>query len=274
MTLQYGLNQCGFPSEDLDQTCSIVSEAGYDGIEPNVERDGLLTTKDGRQRVQQIVDRYDLSVPAVSSISHWEYPLSSLDEDRREIGLQISYDMIDTAAALGANDVLIVPAVIDAETPYEEGYRRALESVRDLVQYADGRGVTVAIENVQNNFLPSPDEFVTFLDEVDDAGRVKAYFDVGNALRSGLPSRWLRTLDGYISKIHVKDWIQDAHRPTYPLQGDIDWENVIETFESIDYEGWITAEVPPYPSYGERMPAQILENLQFLFEEPKGTQSQ
>jgi hexulose-6-phosphate isomerase len=265
--MQYGLNQTGFPSDEFERICSILAAAGYDGVEPNVERNGPLTTESGRQEACRIVDEHDLSVSAVSTIEHWEYPLSSADRERRETGLQISRNMIDAAAALGADDVLVVPAVIDADTSYERGYERAVRAVRELADYAADREVTVAIENVQNNFLPSPREFVEFLDDVDDAGPIAAYFDVGNAFRSGLPTQWLRALDGHISKVHVKDWFQQGHRPTYPLQGDIDWGRVVAAMNDTDYDGWITAEIPPYPSYPERMPRQVLENMRFLFED-------
>jgi hexulose-6-phosphate isomerase len=268
--MRFGLNQAGFPSEDFEETCSILADAGYDGVEPNVERSGPLTTEEGRRNAAQAVDTHDLRVPAISTISHWEYPLSTDDEDRRQVGLEISRDMIDAAAALDAEDVLIVPAVIEPGTDYGPAYDRAVDSVRDLADYAADRDVTVAIENVQNNFLPSPDEFAAFLDDVDRTDSVAAYFDVGNALRSGLPDRWLRTLGSRISKIHVKDWLTDAHRVTYPPQGDVDWVSVINAIEAVEYDGWITAEVPPYPSFPERMPADVLDTLRFLFEERGG----
>lgn len=265
--MRYGLNQCGFPGDGFKQTCSILAEAGYDGVEPNVERGGVLTTKEGRLEAARTVEKHDLRVPAVSTISHWEYPLSSGDDELRRIGLDISRDMIDAAAALGAEDVLIVPAVIEDGATYDTDYERAVASVRELADYAADHDIGVSIENVQNNFLPSPDDFAAFLDDVADAGSVGAYFDVGNALRSGLPSRWLHTLDGRITKIHVKDWLTDAHRVAYPPQGDVNWERVREAVNAIEYDGWITAEVPPYPSFPERMPANVLDTMRFLFEE-------
>ncbi|MFC7209195.1 sugar phosphate isomerase/epimerase family protein [Natronoarchaeum sp. GCM10025321] len=265
--MRYGLNQAGFPSDEFEETCSILSATGYDGIEPNVERDGPLTTEAGRRKVAEVVETHGLEVPAISTISHWEYPLSSADEKLREIGLEISRDMIDAAAALDAEDVLIVPAVIEDGMTYDADYERAVQSVRKLASYAADCGVGVAIENVQNNFLPSPDEFAAFLDDVEDAGPVGAYFDVGNALRSGLPSRWLHTLDGRIAKIHVKDWLTDAHRVTYPPQGDVNWERTLNTLDTIGYDGWITVEVPAYSSFPERMPADMLDTITFLFED-------
>ncbi|WP_312908963.1 sugar phosphate isomerase/epimerase family protein [Natronosalvus caseinilyticus] len=263
--MRFGLNQSGFPADDLETTCEILSAAGYDGIEPNLERGGPLTTDAGRREVAATIADYGLEVPAISTIEHWEYPLSSSEDERREVGMELAKNMIDAAVALDAENVLIVPAVIEDGREYDLGYDQAVESVRELAGYAEARDVTLALENVQNNFLPSPTEFEAFLEEVSEAGPVAAYFDVGNALRSGLPSRWLATLQGQISRIHVKDWLVDNHRVTYPPQGDVDWERVRETLSEIEYDGWITAEVPAYPSFPERMPVDVLETMRFLF---------
>ncbi|MDL5363164.1 sugar phosphate isomerase/epimerase [Halalkalicoccus sp. NIPERK01] len=265
--MRYGLNQCGFPVDEFEHTCAILAEIGYDGVEPNVERGGPLTTEQGRLEAAEIVEEHDLRVPAVSTISHWEYPLSSSDDELRRIGLTISRDMIDAAAMLDAEDVLIVPAVITDGATYDADYERAVEAVREIASYAAERDVRVSIENVQNNFLPSPDEFAAFLDDVEDADPIGAYFDVVNALRSGLPSRWLHVLDGRISKIHVKDWLTDAHCVTYPPQGDVNWERVLDAVDAIGYDGWITAEVPAYQSFPTRMPVDMLGTMQFLFED-------
>lgn len=263
--MKFGLNQSGFPADNLDATCEILSAAGYTGIEPNLTRNGPLTTESGRQEVAETISEHGLEVPAVSTIEQWEFSLSSPDAERRETGVELGRDMIDAAVALDADDVLIVPAVIEDGRMYESDYQRAVESVRELAEYGDSNGITIAIENVQNNFLPSPAEFNSFLETVSDAGPVAAYFDIGNALRSGLPSRWLTMLQNQISKIHVKDWIVDDHRVTYPPQGDVDWERVRATLADIDYDGWITAEVPPYPSFPKRMPPDMLETMRFLF---------
>ncbi|MDZ5810737.1 TIM barrel protein [Halorubrum sp. AD140] len=145
--MRYGLNRAGFPPDEFEETCAILSATGYDEIEPNVERDGPLTTEEGRQKVAEAVETRDLRVPAISTTSHWEYPLSNADDKLREI----SRDMIDTAEALDAEGVLIVPAVIEDGTAYDADYERAVRSVRELVGYAADRGVGVAIEKNERN---------------------------------------------------------------------------------------------------------------------------
>lgn len=265
MRHEYGLNQAGFPTAEFDQTCETLATAGYNGVEPNYAVDGRLATHEGREQVRRIATAHDLLIPAVSTTEHWEYPLSSANDDRRERGIEIAKEMVDAAATLGAGEVLLVPAVVNPRADYGACYERAANAVRETLRYAADADVTVAIENVQNDFLYSPREFVEFLEAVESAGPVSAYFDVGNGFRWGLPNRWIRELGEWISKIHVKDWLTNAHQPTYPLQGDIDWESVIAALDDIGYNGWITAEVPPYNTNPERMPAELLETMQFLF---------
>ena len=265
--MYFGLNQAGFPTDDFAETCELLASAGYDGIEPNYTAKAPISNAEGRQRMKQTAETYGLSIPAVSTLHHWEYPLSSSDESTRRKGLEISREMVDAASTFGADEVLIVPAVVTPSASYERCYDRALESVRELAEYGAERDVRVAIENVQNDFLYSPSELREFVEAAAGAGPVSVYFDVGNGLRWGLPDRWIEELGEHISKVHVKDWLTDAHRPTYPLQGDVDWPSVVGALETINYEGWITAEVPPYESFPHRMPTQVLENMRFLFEE-------
>lgn len=264
--MKYGLNQAGFPTDDFRETCEIVSAAGYDGIEPNYDTDETIATEDGRREMKRVATEHGLEIPAVSTLLHWDYPLSSLDDATRRRGIELGKEMIDAAAAFGADEVLIVPAVVESSTPYEQAYDLAKESVSELVRYGDDADVTVAIENVQNDFLYSPAEFRRFVDALSDAGPVGVYFDVGNGFRWGLPNRWIRELADLITKVHVKDWRTEAHLPTYPLQGDIDWESVREALLDVGYDGWITAEVPSYESHPHRMPPQVLDNVTYLFD--------
>lgn len=45
--MQYRLTQFVLPIENLEQTCAIVADAGYDSFEPDVEDNGPLTTDGG-----------------------------------------------------------------------------------------------------------------------------------------------------------------------------------------------------------------------------------
>jgi hexulose-6-phosphate isomerase len=95
----------------------------------------------------------------------------------------------------------------------------------------------------------------------DGDGIVGAYFDVGNILAYGFPQHWIRLLGKRIKRIHVKDFRVGEHRFVYLLQGDVNWREVMAALKEIGYDGWITAELPPYPHAPDQMVRDTAQHL-------------
>ena len=267
--MRFALNQMGFPHDDLEQTVDFLAGAGYDGFEPNLRPDGPLWDDAAVDSLADHADAAGLDVPAVSTTMHWEAPLSSPDPEVRERGIEIGERMLAVAEALDAGAILLVPALVTEDTPYDVAYERALAGVQAIADAAADYDVTVAVENVWNDFLLSPLEFRDFVDEAGESGPVGAYFDVGNVRRFGHPDQWIEILGDRIERIHVKDYRTDIDTIdafTYPLQGDLDWAAIERALSDVGYDDWITAEVSPYETHPEQMPPQLLDNLQTVFE--------
>lgn len=269
-SMRFALNQMGFPHDDLEQTIDFLADAGYDGFEPNLRADGPLWDDDRVAALAEQADDTGLDVPAISTTMHWDAPLSSPELEVRERGIEIGERMLAVADALDAGAILIVPALVTEETPYDVAYERALAGVQAIADAAvDYDGVTVAVENVWNDFLLSPLEFREFVDEANQSGPVGAYFDVGNVRRFGHPDQWISILGDRIERVHVKDYQTDIDTIdafTYPLQGDLNWSGIERALTDVGYDDWITAEVPPYETHPEQMPPQLLANLRTVFE--------
>ncbi len=266
--MRFALNQMGFPEKGLLENARLLADSGYDGIEPNLTADGPLWDDEFVDELADEIERLGLAVPAISTTLHWERRLSAVDDETRVAGVEAGERMLEIAAALGAGAVLIVPGVVDEGTPYDEAYDRALDSVRELAAVGADLDVTVCVENVWNDFLLSPLEFAEFIEDASDAGPVGAYFDVGNVERFGYPAQWIRILGEQIERVHVKDYRTDIDTMegfTYPLEGDVNWSGVGDALADIGYDGWITAEVPPYRTAPERMPARVRGDLEHLF---------
>ncbi len=265
--MQYGLNELAFPGDDRAAAFDVAAEAGYDGVEPSLDPGDELGDSDALADLRALADDHGLEIPSVLSPLFWEYPLSSTDTETRDQGLERGRELLYAADELGAATVLVVPADVDG-TPYETAYDNALAGVRELATLADDLGLTLAVENVWNGFLYSPLEFRSFVASAAEAGPVAAYFDVGNVLRFGQPEGWIPVIEDHLAAVHVKDYDTDVDTIdgfTYPLQGDVDWNAVATALASADYDGWVTPEVPPYETRGDRMPAQVLDNLRSVF---------
>jgi L-ribulose-5-phosphate 3-epimerase len=110
--------------------------------------------------------------------------------------------------------------------------------------------VKIAIENVGNNFIMSPEQAIEYLDAINSEW-VGFHFDIGNAGRVGPAEKWINLLGKRIVKIHVKDF---SAKPAAPgarsgarpklLDGDTNWPAVMTALDRAGYSGWAISEQP------------------------------
>ena len=148
------------------------------------------------------------------------------------------------AQLYGADTVLLVPAVVQQDTTYEQAWERSQRVIRErILPMAEQTGVVVALEEVWNKFLLTPRDFVQYIDEFNHP-LIKAYFDVGNVVHYGVPEHWIEMVGAErMAKVHLKDYSRkDGFTPLG--DGTVDWEAVRSAFDSIGYEGAATVELP------------------------------
>jgi hexulose-6-phosphate isomerase len=220
----------------------MAVDAGFSGIE-------MQTVPDPRQadEVKAASDTSGLRIHSVMNSEHWRSPISSGDRavvDKSVAGMETS---LRNAKLWGADAVLLVPAVVDAQTSYQDAWTRSQKVIRErLLPLAQELKVIVAVEEVWNKFLLSPLEFARYVDEFQSPW-VKAYFDVGNVVFYAYPQDWIRTLGKRIVRVHLKDFQLD--RPSGRFywknigEGDIDWVEVRKALGEIGYDGWVTTEI-------------------------------
>lgn len=249
-----GINQWCYPEgTPLEKVFEYSKNAGFDAVELNLNPTGGVgltvdTTKDQAEKVKALAMEYQLQLRSLSTSLFWQKPLCSPDNQIRQEGIAIAEKMLEVASYIGADTILVVPGVVNANIQYDECYHRSQESIKQLVPIAEKYNVKIGIENVWNKFLLSPLEMAKYIDEIDSEF-VGAYFDVGNVLQFGFPEQWIRILGDRIFKVHVKDFSTSVGNITgfVPLlAGDVDWLSVRYALEKIGYQDTLTAEISPY----------------------------
>ena len=188
-----------------------------------------------------------VAIHSVMNMEHWRSPISSADQavvSKSVAGMETS---LRNAKAWGAGVVLLVPAVVDPQTPYKEAWTRSQRVIKErLLPLAAELKVVIGIEEVWNRFLLSPLEMARYVDELDSPW-AKAYFDVGNVVLYGYPQDWIRTLGPRIVRVHLKDFSMDRGKGTFAWknlgEGDIDWPAVRQAFADIGFAGYMTTEL-------------------------------
>jgi L-ribulose-5-phosphate 3-epimerase len=221
---------------------AIARATGFEAIEMRT-----VTRDEEAAEIKEASQKTGLKIHSVMNVDHWNLPLSSSDPDvvaRSVKGMETS---LRNAVLWGADAVLLVPAVVDAKTSYQDAWTRSHRVISErLVPVARDLKVVIAIEEVWNKFLLSPLEMARYIDEFNSPW-VKAYFDVGNVLIWAFPQDWIRTLGARIVKVHLKDFAFDRGKGQFFWrnigEGDIDWPEVRRALADIGYSGYVTTEL-------------------------------
>lgn len=237
-----------FPSRGeytLLEQFTMLRDAGFQGVEPDSGLD--------REEVLDAKRQADLEIPSVVVSTHWSYPLSSPDEQVRRTGLNGLMTALEDAHAYGAGCVLLVPGVVNESVSYDEAYHRSQREIRKAIPLAEELNVTIAVENVWNQFLLSPMEAARYVDEFESE-KVGWYMDVGNVMNFGLPQQWIRILGKRIAMIHIKEYSMQKRNEDGPwagfrvnyLEGDSPWAEIMQALRDVGYEGGYGIAEPAY----------------------------
>jgi L-ribulose-5-phosphate 3-epimerase len=220
----------------------LAVDAGFAGIE-------MQTVSDAKEaeEIREAAEKAGLRIHSVMNSDHWRFPISSADPEvvsKSVAGMETS---LRNAKLWGAEAVLLVPAVVDASTSYQDAWTRSQKVIRErILPLAGELKVVVAVEEVWNKFLLSPLEFARYVDELASPW-LKAYFDVGNVVFYGYPQDWIRALGKRIVRVHLKDFQLDRPNGRFSWknlgEGDVDWPAVRTAFDEIGYDGWMTTEI-------------------------------
>lgn len=217
----------------------MAKECGF----PEVE---CYTTPDQTQaaEIKEAAAAAGVRIHSVMNQAHWKFPLSSADPAVVAESMKGLETSIRNAHFWGAETVLLVPAVVNPETRYQDAWTRSQAQVRKILPLAKELKVIIAMENVGNKFLLSPIEFARYVDDFKSPW-VRAYFDVGNNLAVMYPQDWILTLGKRIVKLHFKE--SSVKRvPGQQLklgEGDIDWKAVASAIRTVGYTGSATLEM-------------------------------
>jgi L-ribulose-5-phosphate 3-epimerase len=223
----------------LKERFQLAADCGFTAVEAHTMSDPAMVAE-----TKAAAAAAKITIHSVMNSDHWKFPLSSADPATVDKCLEGMRTSLRNAKEWGATTVLLVPAVVDAKTSYEQAWKRSTEGIKKLLPLAQELKVTIAVENVWNKFLLSPLEFNNYVDSFKSP-YLKAYFDVGNIVLYGYPHDWIRALGPRIAKLHLKDFRFQKRQAEFVAlrDGDIDWPEIYRALSDIKYQGYATVEL-------------------------------
>jgi hexulose-6-phosphate isomerase len=274
------INLWAFPypqKMSLEQCLKLAKDAGFDGIELNYDLESDLSPKNGPKEfaaIRRTAEKIGIAISGMCSFLFWPYPLSSNDPAKRARGLELAGKIAECAAAMGTDNVLVVPGAVHIPwrtdhdpVPNDVCDRRAKEAVKSLIPAAEKLKVYLNIENIFfNGYLMTPGEMNDFVDSFK-SDRVRVHFDTGNIMMYQFPEHWIAQLGGRIKNVHLKEFTKkgtdvslESFRPL--LDGTTNWPAVLEAFDKTGYKGYLTFEYfHPYQHFPEALVYQTADSL-------------
>ncbi len=237
-------------SLNMEETFAAVAEAGFEGIELNVDAPGaahglsLNTTAEDYAAIRALSEKYNLPVCSIST-SLWGGKMGNPDQwPDAEVLL---YKQIEAAKELGADGILIVPGGMGGALTLDGARKNSIAFLKAQKEKIEELGIFVGVENVWNGFFLSPYDMASFIDEIG-SDKIGAYLDAGNMLAFSIPEYWIEVVGKRIGKVHVKDYKRSGGLNSGGTWQDIthgsaDWKVMIPALREAGYDGYLVGEV-------------------------------
>ena len=231
--VKYGMIREG---KTIKEKFELIKKLGFLGCE--IDSPGAPNLKEANEAQEAT----GIRIHGVIDSVHWRDTLSHPDEKVREKGLAALKQALEDAATVKAENVLLVPGVVNKDVTYEQCWERSSAEIKKALPLAEKLNIKIAIEVVWNNFITKPEQLVEYVDSFKNP-LLGAYFDCSNMVKYGVPSStWIRKLGMRMVKFdfkgysNTKQWVKIG-------DGDEDWPEIIKALGEIGYDGWATAEV-------------------------------
>jgi hexulose-6-phosphate isomerase len=231
----------GYPGSVMEKF-KAVKAAGFEGVEPmsHMNQDDVV----------KALETTGLKAASVCCNTHWGSPLSDPDEKVRKAGLEGLSQTLKDAKRYGASSVLLVPGKVTDKVSYDDCWKRSIAEIKKIIPLAADLGVKIAIENVWNGFIYTPEQAKNYLEEIGSP-QVGWHFDIGNVYPRGVDPKkwvpaetWVAVLGKRILKLHIKEFSKRVGFGVRFFEGDNNWPAIMKTLAKVGYDGWGITEQP------------------------------
>ena len=192
-----------FPKASWRAEFELAAALGFDAIEWIYEADGAalnpLMTEGGRREIRRVIDASGVPVRSICGDYFMVERLAGDGADAVERNCQELERVIDAAAELGAERILL-PLLETAAVDTPELRAEVTQSLRRVAPRAAAANIVLGLEME----IAGP-QYAALLEAVDHPN-VRAYYDVGNSTAQGFDvATDIEPLLPWLFAVHVKD---------------------------------------------------------------------
>ncbi len=264
----------------LPEAVRRIGAYDYDGVEILGDEPHAYFphfTDADRESLLEALEETDLAVSNINANTAMGYyddaPPSSFfepsviraDEEARTWRVEYTKRAIDLASTVDAPAVCLATGRPLPGTLPEDARALLLESLTEILEYAEANGVEVGIEFEPELLVENTAETLELIEEVGRES-LGVNLDLGHAAVYGEDVvESIHACAGSITGVHLEDIVggrRGKHYHRIPGEGDLDFRAIFDALDDVGYDGFATLELYTYPDEPDRAAEEAYEALE------------
>lgn len=281
MTLRFGYGTNGFGSHRLDDALEVIAGLGYDGVALTVDHPHLdpfapdlaLRTAAVRRRLDGLGLAVVVETGARYVMDPWhKHEPTLVSVDGRERRVDLLCRAVRIASDLGAEAVSFWSGTLPDGTGAEEGWRRLLAGVDEVLAEAERRDVVCAFEPEPGMFVDTVAGVLELRRRLGSPERLRVTLDVGHCVcnEPGTVADCVHAAGPLLANVQLDDMVPGVHEHLEFGTGDVDLPRALGALLDVGYSGLAAMELPRHGHAAPVVAARSLETLRTALARAQG----
>lgn len=254
------------PHLDLFKAIELYASIGFDGIDLICDNNYrcAIPLNPCPEKIKEIRRQTEYYGIRIVALTPYTKELNVADSPKRKAAVEELKKCIDIADELDCTSVRILAGVEPEKNEWEDAFKRLVESLQQLAEYAAKSNLSLNIENHSGTMAMTALQTVRIVASVNKEN-IGILYDPANLMIYGSPDYKLsfKQQAEYIRYVHVKDdrvFEKGGYLPVLMGEGLIPWTEIIQLLKKSGYDGFLCVEyekrwhpeILPDPSIGLR----------------------
>jgi sugar phosphate isomerase/epimerase len=251
-SLGYGTN--GFADHPLPIALELLAEQGYGAVALTLGHPHLDPFADDldaqlhslRSRLDELGLRIVIETGTRFLLDPRSKHRPALVDEDAAARLAFLRRAVDIAAALDAECVSFFSGLLSEATTPETGWRRLIARVADMVEYAGGKGVLLAVEPEPGMLIETVSDVLRLRAALGDPDNLRVTVDIGHCVvvePAGVRGALLEA-GPLLANVQLDDMRPHAHEHLPFGEGIVDLPLALATLAELGYRGVAAVELP------------------------------
>jgi len=268
--MKFAFSSNAYRNYEIEECIDLIHLAGYDAIEimcdiphafPPISEDKIKCIKNSLKKNSMIIS--NLNGFMMTAVEDFHHP-SWIEESKtyRQKRIEHTKNCLKLAKIIGAKTVSTEPGGPKTNQTTQKELELFEQGLLEVLPLAEELQICLLVEPEPELLIENSNQFLNFIEKFESK-YVGLNFDVGHFFCVNEdPAKLIHKMQDHIRHIHLEDIDSSRkHHHLIPGHGSIDFKNLFNSLNSINYDGFITVELYPYQDNPQQA---AIESMKFI----------